>query len=501
MSRNRLKVIIAGVMLSLFLASVEGTIIATAMPTIVAQLGGLSIYSWVFAIYMLASTTTVPIYGKLSDIYGRKKVYAFSMVLFLIGSVLCGTASSMQQLIVFRAIQGLGAGGVLPLALIIIGELFSVEQRARMQGLFSGVWGVSSVIGPLIGGFLVDQISWQWVFYINLIPGILALTLVWVAWKEKPKVINKKLQLDIAGAILLTLGALFLLMGLNELGKPIGWWLLVIALGLFIALYFAEKKAADPILPIKLFRDRLFVISILHGILAGWAMFGSLSYVPLFVQAVLGTTATIAGVTLTPMSLAWTMASIYGGRMVLKMSYRTVALIGMVLLLIGSFFMTTINPDTSQLAIMIFTSLMGIGMGLSIPVFLIAIQTAVQPSEMGIATSTVQFSRSLGGTIGVSVLGIYLSTRLVKLLLDAGIDPATISLNSLINPLPGTDTTIEGPLRSIFGTSMANMFVIAFIASALALIAVFFTPKGRITQLKPGASLENENKKSIEGAT
>ena len=492
MSRNRLKVIIIGVMLSLFLASVEGTIIATAMPTIVAQLGGLSIYSWVFAIYMLASTTTVPIYGKLSDIYGRKKVYTFAMVLFLIGSVLCGTANSMQQLIFFRAVQGLGAGGVLPLALIIIGELFSVEQRARMQGLFSGVWGVSSVIGPIIGGFLVDQISWQWVFYINIIPGALAILLVGLAWQEVPKTSGKKVQLDIGGAVFLTLSVLFLLLGLNELGQPPSWWFLSAAVGLFIGLYYVEKRAVDPILPLRLFRERLFIIAILHGILAGWAMFGSLSYIPLFVQAVLGTSATVAGITLTPMSLAWTLASIYGGHMVLKMSYRSVAIIGMVLLLIGSFFMITISTETSQLAIMIYTSLMGVGMGLSIPVFLISIQTAVETKELGIATSTVQFSRSLGGTIGVSVLGIFLSTRLVTLLIKSGIDPATVSLNNLINPPPGTNTTLEGPLRVLLGTSMANMFIIAFIAAALALLAVLFTPKGKITQLKPVSKLEEE---------
>jgi EmrB/QacA subfamily drug resistance transporter len=463
------------------------------MPTIVAQLGGLSIYSWVFAIYMLASTTTVPIYGKLSDLYGRKKVYAFAMVLFLIGSVLCGTATSMHQLIFYRAVQGLGAGGVLPLALIIIGELFSVEQRARMQGLFSGVWGVSSVIGPLIGGFLVDQISWQWVFYINLIPGALAIILVWFAWQDSAKVSRKKVQLDILGAVFLTLGVLFLLLGLNELGKPLGWWFLSASVGLFIGLYYAEKKAVDPILPLRLFRERLFIVAILHGVLAGWAMFGSLSYVPLFVQAVLGTSATIAGVTLTPMSLSWTLASIYGGRMVLKMSYRSVALIGMVLLLVGSFFMITISTETSQLAIMVYTSLMGIGMGLSIPVFLISIQTAVKTKELGIATSTVQFSRSLGGTIGVSVLGIFLSTRLVTLLIKNGIDPATISLNNLINPPPGANTTVEGPLRVILGTTMANMFIIAFVASFLALIAVLFTPKGRIAQLKPVSTIEEES--------
>ena len=192
MTRSRLNLITLGILLSLFLASMEGTVVATAMPSIVAQLGGLSIYSWVFAIYMLASTTTVPIYGKLSDLYGRKPIYIISMSLFLVGSVLCAQAVTMEQLILFRAIQGIGSGGVLPMAFIIIGELFTLEQRAHMQGLFSGVWGVSAVIGPLIGGFLVDQISWHWVFYINIVPGLLACILVAAAWKGSPRHAQKR---------------------------------------------------------------------------------------------------------------------------------------------------------------------------------------------------------------------------------------------------------------------------------------------------------------------
>ncbi|MBE0695538.1 MAG: MFS transporter, partial [Anaerolineaceae bacterium] len=208
LSQNRLKLITLGIMLSIFLASVEGTIVATAMPTIVSQLGGLSIYSWVFAIFMLTSTTTVPLYGKLSDVFGRKQVYLVSMILFLLGSVLCGLATSMEQLIFYRAVQGIGAGGVLPLTFTIIGDLFSLEQRARMQGLFSGVWGISSIIGPLIGGFLVDQISWQWVFYINVLPGLIAIGLVWFPWKDSPKQKGAKPSIDYVGAALLTLGVI-----------------------------------------------------------------------------------------------------------------------------------------------------------------------------------------------------------------------------------------------------------------------------------------------------
>lgn len=485
MSRKRLNIITLGIMLSLFLSSMEGTVVATAMPTIVGQLGGLSIYSWVFAIYMLASTTTVPIYGKLSDLYGRKRVYTISMLLFLVGSVICSQAQSMEQLIVFRAIQGLGAGGVLPLAFTVIGELFSLEQRARMQGLFSGVWGVSAVVGPLIGGFLVDQISWHWIFLINIFPGSLAVALVWFAWKDGHQARATRVSIDGWGALLLTLGALALMLGLNQLGTPLAIGLLGGAGALFAALIWVERRAADPILPIALFRDRLFLISNLHGILAGWAMFGSLNYVPLFVQGALGTSATQAGIALTPSSLSWTLASIFGSQLLLKMGYRTLIMIGMVSLVAGSFLMTTIGTGTSQILIMIYTSLMGIGMGLSIPAFLIAVQSSVHKQQLGAATSTLQFSRSIGGTVGVSVLGVFLSSRLTQNLLSAGIDPAAVNLDSLLDPIAGAGAgvALRGPLREALAVAIANLFVISFIAALLALLVVFFTPRGKIAQL------------------
>lgn len=470
-------------MLSLFLASMEGTVVATAMPTIVAQLGGLSIYSWVFSIFMLTSTITVPIYGKLSDVYGRKRVYLISMALFLFGSILCGLARSMEQLIFFRAVQGLGAGGVLPLAFTIVGELYTLEQRARMQGLFSGVWGVSAVIGPLIGGFLVDQVSWEWVFWINLFPGLLAMGFVWFAWRGMQQARRARVAIDWSGAMLLTAATLCLLFGLGELGRPLGWGFLGGALALFVLFYFTERRAADPVLPLHLFRDRLFNVAILHGILSGIAVFGGLAYVPLFAQAVLGTSATQAGITLTPMSLSWTLASIFGSQLLLKMGYRTLSLIGMVVLVAGSLLMCTIGRDTSQIQVMIYTAMMGIGMGLSIPAFLIAVQSVVRKEELGVATSTVQFSRSIGGTLGVSLMGVFLSTRLAALLTAAGVAPNSVSLNSLIDPLAGSSAALEGPLRSVLGITIANVFIIALVASIAGLVVVMFAPGGKIAQL------------------
>ena len=404
MPRRQVITITAGVMLSLFLASMESTVVATGMPTIVSQLGGLSSYSWVFSAYMLTSTTTVPVYGKLSDIYGRKPVYAVAMGLFLLGSILCGFSQSMGQLIALRAVQGLGAGGLLPLAFIMIGDMFTFEQRARMQGVFSAVWGVSSVVGPLLGGFLVDQVSWHWIFFINVVPGLIAATLVWRAWVDQPRANGIRPAVDYAGAALLTASVVVLLLGLFELGTPIGWILLVAAALLFAILAWVEGHAADPILPLPLFRDRLFAVACLHGVLAGWAMFGSAAYVPLFVQAVLGTNATEAGATLTPLLIAWVIASIIGSRLLLTMGYRTLALIGMVLLTIGSFLMSRIGTGTSAITLVVSLSLMGIGMGLSIPAFLIAVQSTVERRLLGTATSTIQFSRSIGGVFGVSVM-------------------------------------------------------------------------------------------------
>ncbi len=490
MTRNRLNLITLGIMLSLFLASMEGTVVATAMPSIVSQLGGLSIYSWVFSIFMLTSTTSVPIYGKISDLYGRKMVYLVSMAIFLVGSVLCAQARSMEQLIVFRAIQGLGAGGVLPLAFIIIGGIFTLEQRARMQGVFSGVWGVSAVVGPLIGGFRVDQVSWHWVFYINIPPVLLASALVWLAWKDEPRHAGARVQIDYAGAALLTLGGLALLLGLNELGTPLGYVCLAFAVLMFAGLFWAERRAPDPILPLNLFRERIFNVSILHGIFAGAAVFGSLTYVPLFVQGVLGTSATQAGITLTPMSLCWTLASVIGSPLLLRIGYRTLALIGMGLLIVGAFFMTRIEPGTSQVAIMVYTGLMGVGMGLSIPAFLIAVQSSVRRQQLGVATSTLQFSRSIGGTLGVSILGANLSSNLANRLVSAGLDPNAISLNSLLDPLAQGGAAVEGPLRLALGGAIAGMFVLSFISALIALGATLFTPGGKISQIVRAPEVE-----------
>jgi EmrB/QacA subfamily drug resistance transporter len=468
-------------MLSIFLASMESTVVATAMPTIVGQLGGLEHYSWVFSAFMLASTTVVPLYGKLSDLYGRRKLFVFAMALFLIGSVWCGLANSMAQLIFARALQGIGAGGILPIAFILIGEMFTLEQRAKMQGLFSGVWGVSSIIGPLLGGFIVDQLSWHWIFYINVVPGLLGAALVAFAWRDQAHG-HERPVIDYAGAALLTVSVVMLLLGLMGSGTS-SWVLISAAAVLFILLLWVERRAADPILPIPLFRDRLFSTATLHGILSGWTVFGSISFIPLFVQAVFNTSATQAGITITPMLLGWVAASIIGTRLLLIIGYRKLGIIGTISFTVGAFLMSGAGMETSQLSLMVFVALMGIGMGLSIPAYLIAVQTSVNRRQLGTATSTLQFSRSIGGTLGVSVMGAALSTRLTSNLIASGLDLELV--RQLLDPLPGSEIVIAEGARFAMADAIHLVFVIAFIAAALAMVTVFFTPRKELTEQLP----------------
>lgn len=479
MSRNRTIIVTAGIMLSLFLASMESTVVATAMPTIVGQLGGLEHYSWVFSAYLLASTTVVPLYGKLSDIHGRRNIYLIAMAVFLIGSVLCGWASTMTQLIFARALQGIGAGGIMPLAFILIGEMFTLEQRARMQGLFSGVWGVSSIAGPLLGGFIVDQLSWHWIFYINVFPGLIAAALVAFGWIDQARS-SQKPAVDYLGAVLLSVSIITLLLGLMEFGTVNSWMLLAVSLILFIILWIVESRAADPILPIPLFRDALFSTAIAHGLMTGWAVFGTISFIPLFVQSVLGANATQAGITITPMLLGWVAASIFGTRILMRVGYRQLGLVGTGLFAVGTFLLMMFGVRTDQTVMMIFVTMMGIGMGLAIPAFVIAVQTSVERKHLGTATSMLQFSRSIGGTLGVSVMGAALSLKLASNLSASGLDPSLVT--QLLEPSSGSGILINEGVRAAMANAIQLIFIIAFVAAVLGLISAFFAPRKELVE-------------------
>lgn len=491
--QRRVVLITLGVMMSLFMASMESTVIATAMPTIVAELGGIGSYSWVFAIYMLTSTTVGPIFGKLSDIYGRRPIYMIAIGLFMVGSLLCGLAMSMPQLIAARAVQGLGAGGLLPLAFIIVGDIFTLEQRAKVQGLFSGVWGVSSVIGPLVGGFLVDRVSWHWVFLINIPAACVAAGLVWVAWSGADRRTGPRPAIDYAGAALLSVGVVTLLLGLDRISQPDGWALLGVAAASLAALVWVELRAEAPVLPLRLLRWRMFAVACAHGVLAGWVLFGGMSYVPLFVQGVMGKSATEAGSTLTPMLLGWVLSSIVASRLLLKVSYRTLVITGMAIFLAGAAIMARVRPEMSQLELIVAVALMGIGMGCSIPAFLITVQSNVRKSELGAATASLQFSRTIGGTLGVSVLGALLAGQIVVALTAAGLDPAAVPLDVLLGEGSGAAALGE-QARAALATAMAHMFQTTLVVAALAFGVTLLAPR------EPGGSRNPQPAESAAAA-
>ncbi len=480
MNRQRTVLITLGVMMSMFMASMESTVIATAMPSIVRDLGDIESFSWVFAIYMLASTTAGPIFGRLSDLFGRRPVYMAAIAIFSLGSLWCGLAMTMPELIAARALQGVGAGGLLPLAFIIVGDIFTLDQRAKVQGLFAGVWGVSSVIGPLIGGFLVDQISWHWVFWVNLPPAAIAAALVWAAWRGVTQASGERPPIDYAGAVLLSMGVILLLLGLDAPTSLPGITMLGVAIATLALLVVVELRAPAPILPVRLLRDRVFAVACAHGILAGGVLFGSMNYVPLFVQGVLGASATEAGTTLTPMMLGWVFTSVIGGRLLLRYSYRTLTIGGMAIFVAGAFMMARIRPDMSRLELAIALGLMGVGMGASIPSFLIAVQSTVARNVLGAATASLQFSRTIGGTIGVAALGTLLTSRLTAELAVRGLQPDAIPVEALIGE-GATAVMLAGEPRLALAAALAAVFITPLIFALAALAVTFLAPALALT--------------------
>jgi Na+/melibiose symporter-like transporter len=437
--------IIAGLIGATALAALDGTIVATAMPTIVGQLGGLPLYPLVIAAYLLTATTTVPLYGKLSDMYGRKPVFIVGAAIVVVGSILCGLAWNMPSLIAFRAVQGLGAGAVLPVSLTLIGDLFSIEERARLQGVFGAVWGVSGVLGPLVGGLIVQFLSWPWVFYINVPVGIAAALLIYLNLREPT--IHTRQRLDIAGAVTLTIGVGLLLAGLQLGGR--GNWTSPLTLGslagaaALLALFaFVERRAAAPILSLDLLGRPVIAIPCLAGLLAGGVLIGIMAYVPLLVQGAWGGNPIEAGLIIGPLSLGWPLASSQTGKLLRNFSYHTLAFGGSTLVLMGSLLLLLIlvpavaqNAALRTIAVVVSTFIMGAGFGFSTSSMLIAVQNAVTWGERGIATASVQFFRNMGNTVGAAALGALLVAMLTPLL-------ATPRVQDLLTRLPSTQ--LEG---------------------------------------------------------
>ncbi len=491
-SRGRRIAITAGVMTGMFIAALEATVVGTAMPTVIASLGGLSHYSWVFSAYLVTSTVTVPVWGKLSDLYGRRLLYQIGIGIFLLGTLLSGLSTSMTQLIIFRAIQGLGAGALIPLGMTIIGDIFTVEERAKMQAYFSGVWGFSSIIGPVVGGFITDQLNWRWVFFVNLPIGIIAAMIIGFALRE-PKIRNRP-TIDYAGAILLMTAISLLMFAMAE-GDGAGLFasqnLLIggVAILMLVGFVFVEKRAVDPIIPFDLFRNRTVSIAVLAGFLGGVAMFGVISFIPLFAQGSLGFTATVAGSLLTPLMLTWVTMSVIGGRLMLRVGYRVITIFGYVVLTLGCVFLALFDRHTNQVWLYIDLMIIGAGLGLTMLTLLIAVQQAVERTKLGVATSLNQFSRSIGGALGVAVMGAVLTAGLAsELRQSATVDgPLTedqaqafaSNPNALLEPEAKAAVPPEtlAVLQSALAEAIHPVFWVAAFTAGLGLIVVLFLPK------------------------
>ncbi|HKQ05780.1 MAG TPA: MDR family MFS transporter [Blastocatellia bacterium] len=492
LSPSRRRAVTAGVMLGMFLAALEATVVGTAMPTIIARLGGLDHYSWVFSAYLLTSTVTVPVWGRLSDLFGRRSLYLGAVVFFLIGSALSGAAQDITQLILFRAIQGLGAGGLIPLTMTITGDIYTLRERANMQGLFSGVWGLASILGPLAGGFITDHWSWRWVFYINIPFGLAAAAVVGITLIEPRR--TEHPVIDYAGATWLTVAVTLLLIALVESGEPSIWtrpwmWLLVAgAIGFGYLFVRAERRAREPIVPFSLFQNRVIAVGSMISFLVGAAMFGAITFIPLFVQGVLGGTATQAGVLLTPFLLGWVTMSVVGGRLIFRVGYRPTILSGLMLLVASSAALATFGQGTPHVALMIDVAAMGCGMGLVMFTLIVTMQNAVDRSRLGIATSLNQFSRSIGQTLGVAAMGMVMTISLMAHLADiqrtSGRPPAEVAQvvhnpSALIDPIARAQLPVElfRAMAAALGGALQRVFIVGVIFAALALIVGFMLPK------------------------
>ena len=473
----------AGIMVGMFLAALEATVVSTAMPTVVASLGGIERFSWVFSAYLLTSTVTVPLWGRLSDLYGRKRLYQIGIAIFLVGSALSGMSQSMWQLIGSRALQGLGAGALVPLALTIVGEIYTVQERARMQGFFSGVWGLASIVGPLAGGYITDALSWRWVFYINIPFGVIAAVVVGLTLVEPPPV--RKPIIDYAGAATLTASITLLLFALVEGGALWGWtgWQTLACLAgsgaLLAAFVLVEQRAADPVVPLDLFLDRTFAVTTVVGFFVGIGMFGAVSFIPLYAQGVAGATATQAGSALTPLLLSWVLMAVLGGRILHRVGVRRMVVAGLVLLTIGFFLLTRLGQGTPLWYLMADMALMGTGMGLVMLTILIAVQASVTRERLGIATSFSMFSRTIGGAVGVASMGAMLASELTMRLQAIGkTTGVVVDANELLNPVaraaiePGMLETLETALAE----SMRGVFWVGVVVACVALAVSFFLP-------------------------
>jgi EmrB/QacA subfamily drug resistance transporter len=520
MIQNKRGLILLGVILAMLLSALDQTIVATAMPQITEELNGLSHLSWVFTAYMLTSTITVPIYGKLSDIFGRRGLYILGIAIFLVGSILSGLSQNMTQLILFRGLQGIGGGSMMVNSLATIGDLFAPAERGKWQGVMGGVFGLATIVGPLLGGWLTDNFSWRWIFYVNIPVGIVAMITIASAM---PKIARnaKDRSIDFAGAVLIAVGLIPLLLAFVWAGSQYPWgsWqiigLLCFAAAALFVFALVERRVREPVLSLNLFKNKVFAVSVIAIFLTTMGMFGAILYVTVFAQGVVGISATNSGLVLMPMMIGLIIASAISGLIISRTGkYKILTITGLIVSVFGMFLFSRIDTGTTQLALIVRMVLLGVGLGITMPVFTITVQSAFGQEKLGEVTAGSQLFRGIGGTVGTAVLGGIMNSQLASRLINIQNDPFVASMKQL-NPNSAIDNingnTVQGllsaagqeqmkaalaqapqPLQSqltssfnhfldsikvAFSSSLDHVFLIGTIIMGIALVAVFFLPE------------------------
>jgi EmrB/QacA subfamily drug resistance transporter len=501
---RRLVLVTVGIMLALFLAALDQTIVGTALPRIVAELKGLEYYAWVLTAYLVTSTIMTPISGKLGDLFGRKPLLLAGMIGFVLASALCGQAQDMVQLVAFRGIQGLFGGVLFSSVFAAIADLYTIERRARIQGLFGGIFGIASVVGPTIGGYLTDSVGWRWVFYVNVPVGIAAILFVLFTMPRTAHQATWR-DIDFLGAGALTAGLAPLLVAFSitrdhAWGSPEVLGLLAIGVVVLIGFYVVERRTDHPIVPFELFTNRTFAVSVITGFLVAVGMFGAIVYVPLVYQGVLGVPATNSGLLITPMMVGLVAGSVITGQLMLRIKrYRYMGTAATALLVVGTYLMSQITTDTPQIEVVRDLVIVGFAVGITFPLYLNSVQSAVEPRFIGVVTSQIQFFRNVGATIGTAVLGSFLSQRLpvniaaridalnlppqAKAFAPTGsgniqalFDPASLAAAKAAVPAafqPVFDAVI-GAARAGLAVTLHDVFLAASAAAVLALVASVF---------------------------
>jgi EmrB/QacA subfamily drug resistance transporter len=465
---QRVRLIFGALLLVLLLAALDQTIVSTALPTIVGDLGGISKLSWVVTAYLLASTVVGPVYGKLGDLFGRKLVLQSAIVIFLIGSALCGISQNMTELIAFRALQGLGGGGLFVVTLAVVGDIIPPRDRGRYQGLFGAVFGVATVIGPLLGGFFVDNFSWRWIFYVNVPIGVLALVVIAVVFRA-PTAVEAHPKIDYLGASLLAGGLTAVVLYTSLGGTTYAWGapqmiaLLVIGAALLAAFVFVETRAAEPILPLELFRNRVFTVTSAIGFIIGVALFGAVTYLPLYLQDVKGHSPTVSGLLITPMMAGLLITSIASGQLISRFGrYKPFPVAGTAIAAVGLVLLSLLGVGTSAWVAGLFMLVLGLGLGMVMQVLVLAAQNSVDYKHLGVATSGSTLFRQIGGSIGVALFGAIFANRLSATL--AALLPPGAPVPA--SPNPAALKRLPPLVHNAYATAIVHALRPVFLAAA-----------------------------------